>query len=87
MARHYTEPTSPAMAKFFKGLGKRLKKTRLKRGLTQTELSKRATIGLRHLQDLEAGYVFSLRLLWSVSKALKVSVWKLTKGLGPGKES
>jgi transcriptional regulator with XRE-family HTH domain len=74
------------MARFFSGLGKQIKALRIKRGLNQASVAEAAEVDLRHYQDLEAGHVVSLRLLWSVANALEVSVARLTKDLGPGKK-
>lgn len=73
------------MAQFFNGLGKRVKSIREKQKYSQATVADKADISLRHYQDLEAGFVVSLRMIWSVANALETSVSKLTKDLGPGK--
>lgn len=84
MARRYTKINNPAMTLFFSGLGKKVKELRKKKGMSQAKVAEKADIGIRHYQDLEAGYVVSLRLVWSVANALEVPVSKITRGLGPG---
>jgi transcriptional regulator with XRE-family HTH domain len=86
MGRHNTKPKNQAMARFFAELGKKVKTTREKQGFSQAKVAEKADVDLRHYQDFEAGKVVSLRLLWAVANALNVSVSKLTKGIGPGKE-
>jgi len=83
MPRHHTKPHSREMAVFFKSLGVQVSTHREKQKLSQAEVSEMADIGIRHYQDLEAGHIVSLRLVWSVAKALKITVSKLTQGLGP----
>lgn len=83
MARHNTKPKNAEMAKFFSGLGNEVKTARMKQALSQAKVADAAEVDLRHYQDLEAGHVVSLRLLWSVANALGVSVSRLTNYLGP----
>lgn len=83
MARHNTKPKNAEMARFFKGLGKEVKSARMKQGLSQAKVAEAAEVDIRHYQDLEAGHVVSLRLLWSVANALGVSISRLTNYLGP----
>ena len=86
MARHNTKPKNTKMARFFSDLGKHVKVLRMKQGLSQATVAEAAEVDLRHYQDLEAGHVVSLRLLWSVANALGVSVAKITADLGPNEK-
>ena len=86
MARHHTEAKNPAMNRFFIDLGVRIKQLREKKKLSQEVVSSKVKVSVRHYQDMEAGYVVSSRMLWSVAKALDTSVSNLTRGLGPGRD-
>lgn len=53
-----------------KELGKRIKKTRIQRGLTQTELSEQSGIYLRTINNIENGENFTILNLIQVLRAL-----------------
>ena len=56
-------------------LSKRIKKTRIKNGLTQLDLSKKSGLTLRTIQRIENGiYVPSTVLALKIAKTLKCNV-------------
>ena len=63
-----------------KGLGMTVKRLRLKRGLTQEALAKKANVHRIYLAQIEGGNKTpSLRVLDRLAKALKVKVAELLK--------
>ena len=65
--------------------GARLRGHRLRAGLTQAALARRAGVSVRFLVALESGQGnISLGRLWGVCEALRLPLDRLMAGLGPG---
>lgn len=63
-------------------IGQNIKRLRLEKGLTQSQLAKRAGISVNYLQKIEKGRVnVSILVVWKIAKGLGVSVSELMKGM------
>jgi transcriptional regulator with XRE-family HTH domain len=65
---------------FYRSLGQRIKKLRKKKGYTQEDMISFG-FGLRHWQQIEAGYPINLWTLLRISEAFNVRAWKIIRGL------
>jgi transcriptional regulator with XRE-family HTH domain len=61
---------------FCERLGRRVRDLRVKRGLTQEDMTERG-FSLRHYQRIEAGRSVTLRTIWKLARAFNVSAREL----------
>lgn len=63
-----------------KVVGEKIKEARIKKGLTQKELSEKTGLSRSYISDMENGrYIPSVKTLLTVAKELKVNLNFLTK--------
>jgi transcriptional regulator with XRE-family HTH domain len=70
-------------AKFFKGLGKRLKELRRKRGYSQEDMISFG-FSARHWQQIEAGRPITVTTLLRVCEVFRVPIDRVVQGLDRG---
>lgn len=66
--------------RFYRALGQRLKRLRKKKGYTQEDMISFG-FGLRHWQQIEAGYPINIWTLLRISEAFNVRAWRIIRGL------
>lgn len=70
----------PHFERFYSDLGLRVKELRKKKGYTQEDMISFG-FGVRHWQQIEAGYPINIWTLLRICEALGVRMWQLVKGL------
>ena len=70
----------PHFQRFYTELGLRLKQLRRKKGYTQEDMISFG-FGVRHWQQIEAGYPINIWTLLRICEAFEVRMWQIVKGL------
>ncbi len=76
MKRHHP----PHFQRFYRALGQRVKRLRKKKGYTQEDMMSFG-FGLRHWQEIEAGYPINIWTLLRICEAFDVRMWQIVRGL------
>ena len=76
MKRHHP----PHYQRFYRALGQRVKRLRKKEGYTQEDMISFG-FGLRHWQEIEAGYPINIWTLLRICEAFDIRVWQVVRGL------
>ena len=78
-----TQKAQPEKEKFLKELGKRVRKIRLSKGLTQTQVGNKMDSDLRTIRRIEKAEInASIFLVNEIANALEVSIEELLNGMG-----
>jgi len=70
----------PHYQRFYRALGQRVKRLRKKKGYTQEDMISFG-FGLRHWQEIEAGYPINIWTLLRICEAFDVRAWQIVRGL------
>ena len=66
--------------RFYRALGQRVRELRKKKGYTQEDMISFG-FGLRHWQQIEAGYPINVSTLLRICEAFGVRMWQIVRGL------